>query len=184
MKLYEEIGDAGLVCRRSGISRPTLRKWLKRYEKDGIDGLVDLSKKPHRSPNQKPTTKNTAWILAMREGRNLGARRIQSQLIRLHHCNLSLATIHKVLSSADVKPIKKLKRKKKYIRYERPIPGDRVQSDTCKIAPVIYQYTAVDHCSRWRVLRIYQRATAKNTLDFIDAMLEEFPFPIQRLQTD
>ncbi len=28
IKLYEDTGDAGLVCRRYGISRPTLRKWL------------------------------------------------------------------------------------------------------------------------------------------------------------
>ena len=89
-----------------------------------------------------------------------------------------------MLSSADVKPIKKLKRKKKYIRYERPIPGDRAQADTCKIAPGIYQYTAVDDRSRWRVLKIYTRANAKNTLDFIDFMVEKFPFPIERLQTD
>lgn len=26
--------------------------------------------------------------------------------------------------------------------------------DTCKIAPGIYQYTAVDDCSRWRVLEM------------------------------
>ncbi|WP_158683987.1 helix-turn-helix domain-containing protein, partial [Pseudoalteromonas sp. T1lg10] len=30
IKLYEETNDAGLVCRRCGISRPTLRKWWKR----------------------------------------------------------------------------------------------------------------------------------------------------------
>jgi transposase-like protein len=29
---YRERPDAGAVCRRFGISRPTLRKWLRRYE--------------------------------------------------------------------------------------------------------------------------------------------------------
>jgi len=28
IKLFEATGDAGLTCRRCGISRPTLRKWL------------------------------------------------------------------------------------------------------------------------------------------------------------
>ncbi|WP_435370220.1 helix-turn-helix domain-containing protein, partial [Acinetobacter indicus] len=28
---FRSIVDAGLVCRRCGISRPTLRKWWKRY---------------------------------------------------------------------------------------------------------------------------------------------------------
>ena len=184
VRLYEELGDAGLVCRRCGITRPTLRKWLRRYKDSGIAGLSDLSRKPYHSPNKKLTPQNTAWIIELRNYRNLGARRIHSELIRQHNCYLSLATIHKVLSSSKVTPVKKLKRKKQYIRYERPIPGDRVQADTCKIAPGIYQYTAVDDCSRWRVLRLYTRANAKNTLDFIDAIIEEFPFPVQRLQTD
>jgi hypothetical protein len=39
-------------------------------------------------------------------------------------------------------PLKRsrLSRKKKR-RYERPVPGDRIQMDTCKIAPKLYQYT-------------------------------------------
>lgn len=120
----------------------------------------------------------------MRINRNLGARRIQTELIRLHNCSLSLASIHKVLTNNQAQPIKKLKRKKKFRRYSRPIPGERIQMDTCKIAPGIYQYTAVDDCSRWRVLEIYKRRTAANTLQFLDLVLEQFPFPIQRIQTD
>ena len=50
--------------------------------------------------------------------------------------------------------------------------------DTTKIAPGIYQFTAVDDCSRYRVLGVYNRATAANTLDFIDRVVEEMPFPI------
>ncbi|MCV5714803.1 DDE-type integrase/transposase/recombinase, partial [Escherichia coli] len=60
----------------------------------------------------------------------------------------------------------------------------RVQMDTCKIGPGLYQYTSVDDCTRSRVLRLYSRRTAANTLDFIDCVIEEMPFPIQRLQTD
>ena len=98
--------------------------------------------------------------------------------------HLSLASIHKALKIASAKPIKKLKRDKKFKRYQRPIPGDRVQIDTCKIAPGMYQYTSVDDCSRWRVMELYKRRTAANTLDFIDVMIEQFPFPIQRIQCD
>lgn len=56
--------------------------------------------------------------------------------------------------------------------------------DTCKIGPGLYQYTSVDDCTRYRVLRLYSRRTTANTLDFIDCVIEEMPFPIQRLQTD
>lgn len=83
-------------------------------------------------------------ILKLRKQRNLGARRIQSELARLHDLNLGVATIHKVLVKHDVKPLVKIKRKKDFIRYERPIPGDRVQMDTCKIAPGLYRYRSSD----------------------------------------
>ena len=56
--------------------------------------------------------------------------------------------------------------------------------DTCKIGPGLYQYTSIDDCTRYRVLRIYKRRTAANTLNFIDCVTEEMPFPIQRIQTD
>lgn len=184
VNLYLETQDAGYVCRKCGISRPTLRKWVRRYQQEGVDGLIGKSKKPHSSPNQKINKQRTDWILDLRKQRNLGARRIQTELIRLHECPLSLATIHKVLSGQHAEPIKKLRRKKKFKRYSRPIPGDRIQMDTCKIASGIYQYTAVDDCSRWRVLEIYKRRTANNTLLFLDLVMEQFPFPIERIQTD
>ena len=184
VQLYEEMDNAGYVCRRCGISRPTLRKWVNRYKENGLSGLKDQSKKPKTSPNRKRNSENEKLILNLRSERNLGARRIQSELIRNHNIRLSLATIHKVLAENHIKPIRKLRRKKKFIRYQRPIPGDRVQVDTCKIMPGIYQFTAIDDCSRYRVLEIYKRAIANNTLLFIDKIIEEFPFPIQRIQTD
>ncbi len=184
VSLFLEMEDAGYVCRRCGISRPTLRKWVNRYRQYGIDGLKDLSKKPFSSPKTKITNEFEQLILSMRKVRNLGARRLQTELLRLHNIRLSISTIHKVLTVNAVKNIVKLKRKKKYKRYQRPIPGDRVQIDTCKIAPGIYQYTAVDDCSRFRVLDIFKSRNANNTLSFLDKMIEEFPFPIQRIQSD
>lgn len=56
--------------------------------------------------------------------------------------------------------------------------------DVCKIAAGLYQYTAIDDCTRWKVLALYKRRTAKNTLDFLDQVVERMPFPIQRFQTD
>ena len=184
IKLYEETQNAGLVCRRCGISRPTLRKWLKRYEESGLEGLKDVSKRPHSSPNTKISNEVESWMLSLRKKRKLGARRIQNELLREHNIQLSLASIHKVLTKNEVKPLVFQRKKKDFIRYQRPIPGDRVQMDTCKIAPGIYQYTAVDDCSRYRVLEVFSRRTASNTLLFIDKVIEEMPFSIQRIQTD
>ena len=184
VKLYKETSNAGLVCRRCGVSRPTLRKWVHRYNEHGIDGLADQSKKPKTSPHTKVTTKHEELILDLRKKRKLGARRIQNELKRIYNLSFSLATIHKVLTRNAVKPLKRTRRQKRYKRYQRSIPGDRFQMDTCKIAPGLYQYTAIDDCTRYRVLGLYKRRNAANTLLFLEKVLEETPFSIQRIQTD
>lgn len=95
---------------------------------------------------------------------------------RLHSISFSLATTHKALTKHRVKPTKKFRKKSGCIRYERPTPGDQIQIDTCKIRPGLYQHTSIGDCIRYRVLRIYKRCTAVNTLEFIDCVTEEIPF--------
>jgi hypothetical protein len=104
----------------------------------GIEGLSDISKKPHNSSNKKLREQLIEKILTLRNERNIGARRIQLELFIQEGTRLSLASIHKALKRSNVKPIKNLKRDKKFKRYQRPVPSDRVQIDTCKIASGIY----------------------------------------------
>src|SRR5215204_5992183 len=163
IELYQEIGNAGVVCRRCGISRPTLRKWWRRYQALGMAGLEEQSRRPHSSP---------------------GRKRLRIELIRNHDLRLSLDTLHKVLVRHGLNRLPhrpKLKHKGTR-RYSRPVPGDRVQLDTCKIAPGLYQYTAIDDCSRWQVLGVYPNRSAVTTLDFLERV--GMPFPVQRIQTD
>ena len=77
------------------------------------------------------------------------------------------------------------KRPQKSKRYNRPVPGDRVQIDNCKIGKYLYQFTAVDDCTRMRVLGLYSTRSSKNAIRFLlDKMLPQFPFPVQRIQSD
>ncbi|MBN2561171.1 MAG: helix-turn-helix domain containing protein [Phycisphaerae bacterium] len=110
VQLYQKTGSAGLVCKRCGISRPTLRKWVRRFESEGLEGLSSRSRRPKHSPAAKITPEIESWILALRLKRKLGARRIQNELQRLHECSLSLATIHKILKRHDVKPLRRKRR--------------------------------------------------------------------------
>ena len=184
VQVYEACGNAGLTCRRCGISRPTLRLWVRRFRKEGEAGLVERSRRPKRSPRRKLLAPERAMILSLRQVRNLGARRIQSELRLLHDTELSITSVQKVLKAARMPPLRQVRRVHAVKRYSRPIPGDRVQMDTMKIVPGVYQYTAIDDCSRFRVLGVYTRATGANTLDFLARVIEEMPFPIQRIQTD
>ena len=112
-------------------------------------------------------------------------RRIQSELKRTHDFDVSRTTIDKVLRTMDAKPLSRPHRPRKgRTRYARLIPGERIQMDTCKIAPAVYQYTAIDDCTRVRVLAVYPRRTAANSLLFLERVIEEMPFPVQAIQTD
>ncbi len=125
-----------------------------------------------------------AWIAKLRK-RALGSRRIQSELKRSYNLELSRPTIEKVFHGLEPQPrLVRTFARKRAKRYAKEIPGERVQMDTCKIAPSLYQYTAIDDCTRIRVLALYKRRSTGNSLLFLEKVIEEFPFPIQRIQTD
>src|SRR5260370_41550353 len=48
------------LCDEFGISRPTGYLWLRRYQRQGVPGIAERSRQPHRSPrstdaaNQQP----------------------------------------------------------------------------------------------------------------------------------
>jgi transposase-like protein len=71
VQLYQSTLDAGLVCRRCGISRPTLRKWWRRFKASGEDGLHEHSRAPHKTPSPKVTAEYEKLILELRRDRNL-----------------------------------------------------------------------------------------------------------------
>ena len=47
-----------------------------------------------------------------------------------------------------------------------------------------FQYTAVDNATRIRSLKIYDRHTQANAIDFIDHVVDRFPFRIHTVRTD
>ena len=47
-----------------------------------------------------------------------------------------------------------------------------------------YQFTAIDDCTRIRVLRIYDRCNQETAIQFLDYVLAKLPFRVERIQTD
>ena len=74
--------------------------------------------------------------------------------------------------------------------YEKQRPGHRVQVDVKFIEPLPgtrkkhYQFTAIDDCTRLRVLRIYPHNNQKTAIQFIDYVGQRLPFTIETIQTD
>ena len=97
----------------------------------------------------------------------LWVRRVQSEIKRLHDISLSLATIHKVFKKNNIPYLQKKRYYRKQAkRYNCKLPVERVQMDVCKIVSSLYQYTAIDDGTRYKVLALYKRRTAINTFDF------------------
>src|SRR5690348_3888482 len=81
---------------------------------------------------------------------------------------------------------------KRWQRYEKQLPGHHVQIDVKFVEPLktaarpaagrrtkYYQFTAIDDCTRLRVLRIYPRCDQKTAIQFVDYVLERLPFSVQ-----
>ena len=183
LKIYEETQSVTKTCLRCGIARSTLYRWIKRYNELGKAGLSDKSKRPLKLANQKINGELEQLILQIRKKHKWGAQGISNYLKRTKRISISTMTIWRVLNKHEVRKIKKRRKKSDYKRYSRPIPGDRVQMDVRKVRPGAYQYTAIDDCTRFKVIRIYPRKTAKNTVDFLGEVLDDFGFPVQRVQT-
>ena len=59
VRMSKQTGDAGLTRRRCGVSRPTLRKWWRRYQAEGLAGLTDRSRRPPPSPRPSAASTGT-----------------------------------------------------------------------------------------------------------------------------
>jgi transposase InsO family protein len=78
------------------------------------------------------------------------------------------------------------------IRYSKEVPGHHVQVDvkflTLKAkqghSVKRYQYTAVDDATRIRALKIYHNHNQECAIEFINYIVEKFPFRINTVRTD
>ena len=52
VETYMETGSIAETARRWRASRNVVRKWVERYRDDGVKGLGDRSRRPHRSPSR------------------------------------------------------------------------------------------------------------------------------------
>ena len=77
-------------------------------------------------------------------------------------------------------------------RYNKQVPGHHIQMDvkfltfTGKRGEKIrrFQYTAIDDATRVRALKVYDKHTQANAIDFVDHIIKKFPFRIKEIRTD
>lgn len=186
--------NAAATCRYYGISRQTFYKWMRRYKEYGETGLCNRSKRPLVSP-RATSPAIVSKILYLRQNYHFGAGRISNYLNRFHSISIACSTVHKILKDHDLNRLPVNKRKydrstTRWKRYEKQIPGHRVQIDVKFLERIpgtrkrFYQYTAIDDCTRIRVLKIYDKCDQKTAIRFVDEVKKRLPFRVFTVQTD
>lgn len=185
------------TCRYYGIARNKYYFWKKRYEENGIEGLKDKSRAPKYMP-QATKQEIVDQILYLRKNYYFGPFKMRMYLRRYHGVEITKTTIYRILKKHKLNRLpayqRGIKHAKRFQNYEKPIPGYNLQLDVkflgkLKLGQEIrekkyYQYTAVDDCSRIRILRIYDRINQKTSIQFTDYALARLPFKINCVQTD
>lgn len=119
------------LCRAFEISRPTAYKLINRYEKFGIEGLVEESKAPSNHPNQTDP-KVVKMILKLKEKhKTWGAKKLRVLLFNDFAENQipSFVTVHNILQKNGlVQPRKRIRRIKPIYPIFDPVECNEVWS--------------------------------------------------------
>ena len=97
----EVTGNVAMTCRYYGISRQVYYRWLRRYQEQGIDGLRDLSRRPHHSPNATHVDV-VGKILYLRQNYHFGPGKIAMYLKRYHDVEVSNSGVWRILKRLDL----------------------------------------------------------------------------------
>jgi transposase InsO family protein len=189
----ETTKNVSKTCRHFGISRKTFYKWVARYESLGEAGLCERPRRPHRSPNATPK-EVVSKVLYLRQNYHFGPARIAAYLQRYHAIRVAHSTVHRILQRHNLGKLpssqKYQRQTHRWKRYEKQQPGHRLQVDVKFLERIpgsqrkLYQFTAIDDCTRIRVLKVYDGCNQRNAIQFIDEVIRRLPFRIHVVQTD
>ncbi|MEV8327672.1 helix-turn-helix domain-containing protein [Kitasatospora sp. NPDC056731] len=173
----EVTGNVSLTCRYYGISRNCFYKWQRRYQEEGLEGLRDRSSAPHHCPHATDAD-IVNKIVYLRQNYHFGPMKIRMYLKRYHDIDIACSAIYRILKRLGLNRLPASQRYKRHdqrhTRYEKQLPGNRVQIDVKFIEPIgapaqtastapapvtgpapgtrrrakYYQFTAIDDCTR------------------------------------
>jgi transposase len=182
---YQETRSIKKTAYLWATSRNVVRKWVRRWQEKGEEGLLDLSRKPKNSPNQV-AREIEEKVIRIRKQTNYGKRRIGYLLWKREQIRVSESTVGKILRRNNLTRNKK-RRKVFYPAiwaYDQDKPFSLAQVDTKDIydkgslGTAIYthlwrnklpryQWTFLEGKSRLRFLCYSQQLHQTNGLAFV-----------------
>ena len=196
VKLARRKGQS-FAARMYGVSLSSVKRWDKRY--DGTwQSLKERSHRPQGHPRQHTEAeemliskafwnkfKRYGWDGVYEEATNNGYTRSLSGLI------------YAAKRLGLTEEVNKRKTRQHDRRYpELLVPGEKVQIDVKEVPyhclrgnlvrdnKHLYQWTAIDECTRYRFVYGFEEHTPENSVKFLRMLVKVFPFKIQTIQTD
>lgn len=179
------------VAEDLNVTRQTVYTWKSRYQRYGIDGLIKERKKRSDTPHNK-TAPEIEQLIINTAGTYWqdGVEALSDHIERLYNLTINPTTVYRILKREGIRYGEHHPRTTKRWKiklYSHQIPGLELQMDTkypfgYKQGRVIY--TIIDDASRWVYAWTYTTANQQNTIDFINRVLANAPFSIQKIRTD
>ncbi len=185
LRYADEYGFKG-AARRFGLDRKTVRTWHRRWVASGPAGLVPR----HPVKRRRRLSEETIRLIEQaRRELQFGAMRTRFWLNRVHRIRVAAATIRRICRDLGYPPIRRTgpRRPRQPLLFSKDQPGDCVQIDVKEVKVAgkkCFQYTALDDCTRYRVLRLYPRKYHGTSLEFLTTVRQVLPFPIRKVQVD
>ena len=190
LRYAADIGDVAKTYRYFGIGRSSFYRWRNAYCERGEAGLINAPPIPKWHANRTPPEREEK-VLYLRRKYHLRPMRIVWYLERYHDIKMSDATVSRILRRHGLNRLPRGTRMRKVHtkRYNKQVPGHHIQMDV-KFLTFIgkkgrrFQYTTIDDATRVRALKVYEKHTQANAIDFVDHIIEKFPFRIREVRTD
>ena len=191
IEILKKIKTVEAVSKELDVSRQSIHKWLIRYKRFGIDGLVRKRKKNGGVPHNKtPSDIEEQVVSISHKYWQDGVETLHDRLLYEEHLDIHPTTIFRILKRKKVRYIEgyidtQRRWKKKLYSHEKE--GVEIQMDTTYPYGYVTQkviYTAIDDATRIAYAYTYSRASSENTVDFLKRLQERIVFNIQKIRTD
>jgi transposase InsO family protein len=197
--------NARLTCRYFGISPQTFYRWKKRFNPNNLFLLESRSCVSKHRRRKTWTAEHESAVIKLRDmfprwGKKKLRRLLTKQKVVLSESMIGRILKHLKQSGRLVEPLRHGKKLPHTNRYKRPYacrkpkdyrvdnPGDLVEIDTDDLKPIpgvsLKHFSSCDVVSRWSVLGVHYRATAKTAKDFLNDVQQRMPFPVRAIQID
>ena len=189
--------NVSLTARHFGLTRYTVRDWVKRMRQYGITGLNEKSRRPKKTRNPRTPWNIVARVVELRNQYPAWSKHKLHTLLKREGIRISPSTIGRILKRKGlINPKTSKKRRRAALHPKARFPhgmriheaGDMVQMDTKYImlpgGRKYYQFTAIDVLTKQRILRVYPSQSSRNGALFLQECLSCFPFLVKAVQTD